>query len=159
LLRFGLLPLVPGDPETPLYFVTGAFVVESILSIISGAGERKVWNLCHSRAEMPTIEALLDITFDTFEEDAEFRARRLLRPPYASYPAFQALVTGLNGIGNPVTAQAIHSVTPFAPQLYIAKTIENDRVRALNGGRAPNMTQLLSQTCRDVIRARLRRSS
>lgn len=157
LLRFGLLPLLPGEPQTPLYFVTGAFVVESILSIISSEGERDVWNLCHSRAEMPTIEILLDITFDAFRENAEFRARRLLRPPYASYPAFQALVTGLDGIGNPVTSQAIQSVTPFAPQLYIAKTIENDRVRALNGGRAPDMTRLLSQTCRSVIRTRLGR--
>jgi len=154
LLRFGLLPLLPGEPQTPLYFVTGAFVVESILSIINGEGGREVWNLCHSREEMPTIQALLDITFDTFGENSEFRTRRLLRPPYASYPAFQALVTGLEGIGNPVTAQAIRSVTPFAPQLYIAKTIENDRVRALNGGRAPDMTRLLSRTCRSFIRSR-----
>jgi nucleoside-diphosphate-sugar epimerase len=154
LLRYGLLPLLPGEPGTPLYFVTGRFLVESILAVLQREGRREVWNLCHDRDAMPTIQTLLDIAFDTFAENAEFRARRLLRPPYADYPTFQSLLAGLDGIGNPITAQAIRSVTPFAPQLYVTKTIVNDRVRALNGGRAPDMAVLLSQTCRSFLRTR-----
>jgi nucleoside-diphosphate-sugar epimerase len=154
LLRYGLLPLLPGEPATPLYFVTGEFLVRSIMSVLEQDGRHEVWNLCHSRDEMLTIEQLLDIAFDTFLEDEEFRARRLLRPLYADYPTFLSLMAGLDGIVNPFTAQAICSVAPFAPQLYVTKTIHNDRVRALNGGRAPNMAVLLSSTCRTFLRTR-----
>jgi nucleoside-diphosphate-sugar epimerase len=157
LLRYGLLPLLPGEPATPLYFVTGEFLVSSIMSVLEQGGRQEVWNLCHSRDDMPTIQQLLDIAFDTFLEDEEFKARRLLRPLYADYPTFLSLVAGLDGIGNPVTAQAIRSVAPFAPQLYVTKTINNDRVRALNGGQAPNMVALLSSTCRSFLRARVGR--
>jgi nucleoside-diphosphate-sugar epimerase len=154
LLRYGLLPLLPGEPTTPLYFVTGEFLVRSILSVLERDGRHEVWNLCHRRDEMPTIQQLLNIAFDTFLEDEEFRARRLLRPLYADYPTFQSLVAGLDGISNPFTAQAIRSVTPFARQLYITKTIDNSRIRALNGGQAPEMAALLSSTFRNFLRTR-----
>ena len=159
LLRYGLLPLLPGDPETPLYFVTGEFTVRSILSILLREGRHEVWNLCHSRQEMLTVHELLDIAFDTFREDEDFRSRRILRPLYADYSTFQSLVAGLDGIGNPITAQAIRSVTPFAPQLYVRKDVANDRLRELNGGRAPDMTALLSSTCRSFMGKRPARVS
>ena len=37
---------------------------------------------------MGGIQQLLDIAYDTFLEDEEFRVRRLLRPLYADYALF-----------------------------------------------------------------------
>jgi nucleoside-diphosphate-sugar epimerase len=151
LLRYGLLPLLPGQPGTPLYFVTGEFTVRTILSILLQEGRHEVWNLCHGREDMPTVRQLLDIAYDTFQENEDFRSRRILRPLFADYETFQSLVAGLDGIGNPVTAQAIRSVTPFARQLYITKDVVNDRLRALDGAQAPDMAALLSSTCRNFL--------
>jgi thioester reductase-like protein len=152
LLRYGLLPLLPGLPETPLYFVTGDFVVRSILDILQQETIRQVWHLCHRRDEMPTVQELLGIAFDTFEEEDDFRSRRLLKPLYADYPTFKSLIAGLDGMASAVTVQALRSVAPFAPQLYIPKDFVNDRIRALNGASAPNKAALISTTCRRFTR-------
>lgn len=151
LLRYGLLPLVPGEPRTPLYFVTGDFVARSILEILDQDSRHEAWHLCHGRDGAPSVQEILDIAFDTFEEDEDFRARRLLRPLYADYTTFESLVGGLDGMANAVTVQALRSVAPFARQLYIAKDVDNTRLRALNGAEGPDMTALLAMTCRSLV--------
>jgi thioester reductase-like protein len=157
LIRYGLLPLLPSLPEAPLYFVTGDFVVRSILKILQQEPRNQVWHLCHSREEMPTVQQLLDIAFDTFAEEEEFRSRRLLKPPYTDYPTFKSLIAGLDGMASRVTVQALRSVAPFAPQLYLCKNFVNDRVKALNGAAAPNKTALLAAACRSLVGRRCER--
>jgi len=101
---------------------------------------------------MPTVQEFLDVAFEAFEEEQDFRSRRLLKPLYADYPTFKALVTGLDGMVSAVTVQALRSVAPFAPQLYLPKDFANDRVRILNGASAPDKVALLSATCRSFAR-------
>jgi nucleoside-diphosphate-sugar epimerase len=153
LFHYGLLSVVPGTPETPLYFVTGDFVVGALVHLAGRAPVRDIVHLAHARAESATLGDLVDTAFDVFAEGAEFRKRRVLRPLYAD--AFDLLADGVRGFAGGVVTQAVSSVTPFARQLFVAKDVRNDRLRAaLPGYAAPDPRRLIASACRHLVATR-----
>jgi nucleoside-diphosphate-sugar epimerase len=155
LLYHGLLSLVPGRPDTPLYFTTGEFAADALFALLQRAPRRRIHHLAHTRAESPTLGGLLDRVFAAFGEQPEFVARRVLRPLYAEPEAFQLLADGVGRLGAGVLQQAVSSVAPFARQLASPKDVRNDQlVAALDDYRAPDMDALVGRVCRHLVRTR-----
>jgi nucleoside-diphosphate-sugar epimerase len=158
LLYYGLLSVIPGRAETPLYFVTGRFVTSALVHLIGEAPVRSIVHLAHRRAEAATLGELVDTAFATFEAEAEFVRRRVLRPLYADAEAFGLLADGVRSFAGGVVNQAVSSVTPFAPQLFVTKDVRNDRLRAaLPNYGAPDPRALITASCRFLVRTRWRR--
>ena len=103
LLHSGLLSLVPGEPETLLYFVAGDLVA-------------------HPKAAAITLGEMVDLAFETFGQEEAFRAKRILRPVYCDAEAFNLLADGIAQQGANVLGQAVASIAPFARQLFVART-------------------------------------
>lgn len=155
LLYYGLLSLVPGRAETPLYFITGEFAADAVFSLLRDAPLHQIYHLAHTRSESVSLGKLLDLVFAAFEEQSEFKIRQVLRPLYTDPQAFQLLADGINGFGNGILNQAVTSVAPFAPQLVTAKEVRNDNtITWYDGYRAPDMESLVRNVCRNLVRTR-----
>jgi hypothetical protein len=155
LLFHGLLSLVPGEAATPVYFVTGKLVVDALAALVLGAQRPRVVHISHAVNESATLGELVDVAFDVFAADPGFRARRLLKPLLVDAESFELLVSGLDGFGGDAVRQALASVAPFARQLFSAKHVQNDELRALLPDyAAPPPTELVRRTVETLVETR-----
>lgn len=148
LLYYGLLSIVPGVKDTPLYFVTGAFAAAAIDELMRRGEDRAVYHVAHRREESPTLGQVLEEAYQAFSESDEFRLRRVLRPLLADEESFRMLTRSVEGFGGAVINQAVASVSPFASQLFVEKEVENRRLASsLAEYRAPDPIALVRKTC------------
>lgn len=148
LLYRGLISLVPGAPDTPLYFVSREFAAGNVVELMQSDAGRVIYHLAPERACSLTLDELLEIAWQVFAQAPDFARRRLPKPPYAGLAAFRQLAGGLGGFAGQVLAQAIGSMTPFAPQLYVEKSVCNRNLRAAGTSRAlPDARDLARNTC------------
>jgi nucleoside-diphosphate-sugar epimerase len=148
----GLLPLVPGDGTTPLYLVTGDFVASTVVSLMdAGAG---VYHLAH--AQNCTLVELLDVVAGAFAEVDSFRRRRVLPPLLGDRESFDLLASGVEAFGGGLVRQSLQSVVPFARQLFVAKEVDNARLRAAlgDGYQAPDPAQLVRRVCAHLVESK-----
>jgi len=155
LLFYGLLSVVPGEQDTPLYFVTAEFAAASISELVRSGDLGAIYHVCHSAAESLTLGQLVDLAFERFEREEDFRKRRILRPLFCDAEAFDLLADGVDSFASAVVNQGLQSVRPFARQLFAAKSIANERlVTALERYAAPNAKELVGRTCEFLVRTR-----
>jgi nucleoside-diphosphate-sugar epimerase len=160
LIFYGLLSLIPGDPQTPLYFVTGEFAADAIYALMKRPENKLVYHVSHTAEESLSLGELIDIAFDAFGQDKDFELRRVLRPLYSDAESFELLTDAVNAFGSGIVNQAMSSVTPFARQLFIHKKLQNQRlVSALDGYRAPDARRLIRNTCEYLVRTKWGRYS
>jgi nucleoside-diphosphate-sugar epimerase len=148
----GLLPLVPGDGTTPLYLVTGDFVASTVVSLMdAGAG---VYHLAH--AQNCTLVELLDVVAGAFAEVDSFRRRRVLPPLLGDRESFDLLASGVEAFGGGLVRQSLQSVVPFARQLFVAKEVDNARLRAAlgDGYQAPDPAELVRRVCAHLVESK-----
>jgi hypothetical protein len=149
LFFYGLLSVVPGLPDTPLYFVTGEFATKAIFETLAANGHQTIYHVAHTRIESPVLHELIDTAFDTFETDRHFKNRRVMKPVFCDAEAFTVLADGLNTFGSSILNQAVSSVAPFSKQLFIEKDVTNHRlVSKLSNYQAPTVQPFLENTCR-----------
>ncbi len=129
LLYYGLISLMPGFAKTPVYLVTGEEVARSITHLHMNAPVKKIFNVVHGKESSLTLGTLVDLGFNVFSEDQNFKARRILKPLFTDEKAFNALVQSVQGFGGQVLAQAVTSIAPFGRQLYITKNMINTNVK------------------------------
>jgi nucleoside-diphosphate-sugar epimerase len=144
---YGMLSLLPGDPDTPLYLISGKFAADAIFAIAS-SGQDGVFHVSHSYTSALTLQQLIDKAFDCFGQDDGFRKRRVLRPVYADRESYDIYANGVGAFASPAVTQAVASMNPFAPQLYIHKELSTDRLDAALGQLTPPDTaELVNRTC------------
>lgn len=152
LVFYGLISLLPGNPETPVYFVRGKDVARAILSLLDKDG---VYHICDEKTQAIRLGRLIDIAFEEFQKDADFKARRILKPLYSDQRSFETLVEGLDSFAGDIVNQSIRSVAPFASQLFIHKEFLNSRMReACPWYAPPDMEALIRRTCETLVRTR-----
>ena len=155
LFYYGLLSLIPGLPETPVYFVTGDFVANAVFELMNNHASKAIYHVAHTESESLTLGELIDIAFEVFDGEEDFRARRVLKPLYSDAESFDILVDGISSFGGGIVNQAVSSVAPFGKQLFIKKDIRNSRlVSALRHYTKPDARSLILNTCRYLVRTR-----
>lgn len=155
LLFHGLLSLVPGEAATPVYFVTGQLVVDALAALVLGTQRPRIVHISHSAEESATLGELVDVAFDVFAANEGFRARRLLKPLLVDAESFELLVSGIDGFGGDAVRQALASVAPFARQLFSAKRVHNDQLRAVMPSYvAPPPAELVRRTVETLVETR-----
>lgn len=155
LLYYGLISLVPGHPQTPLYFVTAEFVTRCILELMQRRADHEIYHVAHAREESLSLDELIEIAWQVFLESPGFARRRLLKPVYTDLRSFDLLSDGISGFGGQVVSQAMSSITPFARQLYVEKSVRNrNLVSACACYRAPDTRQLVRNTCARLVQSK-----
>lgn len=152
---YGLLSLVPGRADTPLYLVTGSFAADAVTRLSDPAAPGGVYHVAHDRPESLTLDEVFDLVFKEFQADDDFRAKRILRPLLVDEESFNLLVGGVSPFAGSLVTRALANVVPFARQLYVAKQLDNRRLRAvLRDYRAPDPSELVRSTCRHLVSTR-----
>ena len=155
LFYYGLLSLIPGFPETPVYFVTGDFVASAVFELMNDHANKAIYHVAHTESESLTLGELIDIAFEVFDGEEDFKARRVLKPLYSDAESFDLLVDGISSFGGGIVNQAVSSVAPFGKQLFIKKDIRNSKlVSALANYPKPYARSLILNTCRYLVRTR-----
>ena len=149
----GLLPLVPGDPATPLYLVTGDFVSSAITALMADPAATGVYHLAHAPDCSLTLKEALDVVAAAFDTVEAFRRRRVLPPLLGDRETFDLLASGVEAFGGGIVRQSLQSVVPFARQLFVAKEVDNRRLRAVlgDGYAAPDPAELVRRTCDSLV--------
>lgn len=148
LLFYGLISLVPGDRETPLYFVTADFAVDAVTAILEQGERKAVYHICHTREESMTLGGLIDTAFSRFSLDTDFRERRILKPLFCDESTFRLLADGIDSFGGDVVREGLGSIVPFAPQLFSHKSFDNRRLKeTMHVYAAPDAMELISNAC------------
>ena len=149
------LYLVPGNRETPLYFVTADFAVDAISTILERGDNGAIYHVCHTAQESMTLGGLIDTAFSRFELDPDFRERRILQPLLCDESSFRLLVEGIDGFGGDVVRQGLASILPFAPQLFSRKSFENQHLqKIMDVYAAPDATELVANTSDHLVGTR-----
>jgi nucleoside-diphosphate-sugar epimerase len=153
LLFHGLISLVPGEADVPLYFVTGDFSAKAIYDIIRADYQpHSIYHIGHREEESITLQSLLDCCFTAFSKQEVFRKRNILKPLLTDLETFKLLGEGLTGLSASIVSQAVNSIQPFAPQLFIHKAFANDHlVAAIDDYQAPQMMQLTENVVQHLI--------
>lgn len=160
LLHYGLISLVPGRPQTPLYLVTAEFVTQCILELMLRRADHQIYHVAHAREESVRLDEFIEVAWQAFLESPEFARRRLLKPVYTDLASFDLLAGGIAGLGGQVVSQAISSMTPFARQLYVEKSVRNrNLVSACARYRAPDPRQLVRNTCARLVQSKWQRAA
>jgi nucleoside-diphosphate-sugar epimerase len=155
LIYYGLLSILPGKSETPLYFVTGDFVTRGTYELMQHFDKGKIYHISHTKNESLTLGELIDLIFEVFEQEPDFKKRRILKPLYSDSESFKLLVDAVHQFAGGVVHQAVSSVAPFSQQLYLNKDVQNSNLRSvLQNYTAPDPAELLRNTCRFLVQTR-----
>lgn len=159
LFYYGMLSLVPGTPTSPLYFVTGEFVVDSLMAILADGETHSVYNIAYERKDAIELGSFIKLAFEIFSEDPTFKKRRILPPLFSEYEPFKMLADSMESFGQSVMSQASGSISPFARQLFVDKHVANDRLQALLKTYEPtNAKELVGPMCRYLVESKWGRS-
>ncbi len=156
LLFMGLTSIMPGDSAVPLYFVTGKFVTDALFSLWQQPKAlHNIVQVCAPATQCVSVGLLIDLVFDEFAQDENFRKRRILKPLLTDYEAFTSLADTLDGMAGMVVRQALESMRPFAKQMFVNKNFDNSRLQALwPGYEASHQGEMLRRVVRYLLATR-----
>lgn len=154
LLYYGLLSVIPGNPESRVYMVSTEFAANAIGRLFLDADSNQLFHISDAGPDAMTLGAVADAVYESFLTDARFARQRILKPLFCDHDAFEMLVGGIGQFGGAVS-QALNSVAPFAAQLYSDKDVRTNRATAaLNGMRTPDSNQLLNAVTDYLVQTR-----
>jgi thioester reductase-like protein len=151
LLYLGLLPLVPGSADTPLYFLTGQYGARATDTLMRKASSRTFFHLCNSGARAVRAGELLGLAFDAFARDEQFARRRVLRPLFADQASFDRLADSAEMFSKDALGAVIGLMRPFAPQLFINKSFRTDLTTQVVDHFGPDWATLVPRTCGHLL--------
>jgi nucleoside-diphosphate-sugar epimerase len=155
LLFYGLASLVPGDADCPMYFITGDFASGASFAAIERGEDRATYHVNHTGAQAVKLGALMDLAYRRFQQDPEFRAKRILPPLLVDQASFDALSGTVQSLSGEVVTQAVSSMAPFSRQLFVPKDFRNDRLAALHeGARDLDARRLMERVVDALVRTR-----
>ncbi len=151
LLYQGLLSVLPGEGDVPVYLVTADVVAEAGVALLNGGSAGRFVHACPPAAHSATLDGLLDLAMNAFRDCPDFCRRRPVAPPYCARDAFELLVAGLRRHGGSLSDKVVGSLAPFAHQLYVNKDITARRLPRLIGRPVPEAASLLPRVCRHLL--------
>jgi nucleoside-diphosphate-sugar epimerase len=154
LLYSGLLPLLPGAPETRLYFVTGQHAARSLVALMRGGPSKSFFHLSNSIDDAPSVRELLGLAFEAFTRDRDFARRRVLRPLFADEASFERLADTAAKFSRDALGTVIALMRPFAKQLFVQKAFSTELASALVPAFRPSWAELVPSTCAELIASR-----
>lgn len=148
LFYYGLISLLPGKTTTPIHLVDGDFVTDALAAVVNKGSSQGIYHVCYDQAGSITLGRLIDVAFEEFSKDENFKSRRLLKPLFTDESTFETLVANVKGFGGSVLNQGLSSISPFGRQLFIAKEVNNTAlVNLLGNYSTPATENIIRKTC------------
>ncbi len=159
LFYYGLISLLPGKAETPIHLVDGDFVMEALTAVICKGQSQGIYNVCYDQQGSVSLGRFIDLAFEEFSKDENFKSRRLLKPLFTDEKSFEVLVSNVQGFGGSVLNQGLSSISPFGRQLFIKKNVSNTAMLALlNGYKIAETEATVRKTCEYLAQTKFAKS-
>ena len=135
----GLAAMLPGGPAATLDVVTSDWVAEGVarIALAPQAGGR-TYHLCAGDGAIP-VDEMLDLTWDVWARDPDWRRRSIARPAVADLATWDAFTAAVEETGSTRLAGVLRSLAHFVPQLALPKRFATGAADALLGARAPRV--------------------
>lgn len=135
----GLAAMLPGAPGATLDVVTSDYVADGVarLALAPGAG-RRTYQLCAGAAAI-ALDEMLDLSWDVWARDADWRRRNVARPAIADLATWSAFTAAVEETGSVRLAGIVRALAHFVPQLALPKRFETATADALLGAPAPRV--------------------
>jgi nucleoside-diphosphate-sugar epimerase len=133
LFYYGLLSILPGNPATPLYFISGKLATDALKATIDHPHRHRIYNVSPSIDGAIALSDLIDVSFACFKRSPDFARRNTMPPLYSEFAAFELMAEASSGFRDEVLKQALAGIQPFARQLFVRKEILNLQTVALLG--------------------------
>jgi len=128
LLYFGMLSLIPGRPETPVYVCDALATTDAIMATMF-RGERKIYQVAPVDKAAISLVEVVDVAMEEFGKCAQFTRRRVMRPLLVEGDVLGHLASGLGS--QSMMAHSLATMVPFSRQLAVSKRLECLNARAL----------------------------
>ena len=132
LLYEGLVPALPGSPDTLLDFVTMDYAVDAIARLALTGPRAATLNLCAGDAALPLGE-LIETSWTAFACDAAWRGRRVPEPTFVDPETFQRWTRLAVRSSDPRLRGACRILSAFVLQLAFPKRYLTERAVAAIG--------------------------
>jgi len=131
LLYSGLAPMIPGDPNEPVDFVSSDFVAAAALHLVEHAPRPGVYHLAAGKESSNTLGDIIDETMAALASfRPQWRKRAVERPLIVDLDTYELFVRSVEETGNPVLRDATRSIRTFAYQLAHPKVFETSQAAA-----------------------------
>ncbi|MGZ3803052.1 MAG: SDR family oxidoreductase [Pseudobdellovibrionaceae bacterium] len=159
LFYYGLISLLPGKTDTPIHLVDGKFTAKSLAAVINKGEAHKIYHICYDQSGSIPLGRFIDIAFEEFSKDENFKSRRLLKPLFVDEKSFDTLVTNIKGFGGSVLNQGLSSISPFGRQLFIKKEVSNESLqKLLPEYQTPPIEDIIRKTCQHLAQNKFTKS-
>lgn len=141
LLYSGLAPMIPGDPNERVDFVSSDFVAAAALHLVEHAPRPGVYHLAAGKESSNTLREIIDETMDTLARfRPQWRKRSVEKPRIVDLETYELFVRSVEETENPVLRDATRSIRTFAYQLAHPKIFETSQAAAIlaRNGIAPH---------------------
>jgi len=152
LFYYGLLSIVPGKEQTPLYLATGEYVTAGIYQQMHQQAGNRIVHLTHDKAAAVTLGQFIDIAYAEFNGSGSFSSRKIMKPLYADMESFDLLAKGVADFGGALVKRALVTVKPFSAQLFIDKDIKVSCCEvSTDQACLPDMMRVIRNTCAQLM--------
>ncbi len=159
LFYYGLLSIIPGKPETPLYFVTGDFCSKAVFDLTTASPLGAIYHISPDRSGSVSVGELIDMAFNVFLKSEDFKKRRILKPIYSDQQAFEILSEGISSLNAGIVSQSLSSISPFSSQLFLNKNVDNSHLlEILKNESSLNMKPVVEKTCEYLVKTKWNRA-
>jgi hypothetical protein len=101
----------------------------------------RVVHLCAGRNALP-LDELLDITYERWAADPEWRRRHIERPALTDLTTYALFERTVEQVGDPSIQRLTRALSHFVPQLALPKLFTTTNAEALLGEAAPLVREL-----------------
>lgn len=157
-LRFlyhGLLPMMPGTPESPVDLIATDYAVHGVRHFAGpGFVPGRTFHLCAGDAA-PAQAALVDLVVQAFLRHRPAWRRRAIEPPaIVPLETFELFRRSVDAVADSALRASVGVLAPFAPQLAYPKTFDDQGARlslAAAGIERPALDATVSAVAKHLI--------
>jgi long-chain acyl-CoA synthetase len=133
----GLAAMMPGVVESTVDVVTTSYVADAIarLALREDAAGRTV-HLCAGAGALG-LDELLDVTYERWARDSEWRRRRIARPVVCDLETYALFERSVADVGDASLRHLTRALSHFVPQLALPKLFDTTNAELLLGCAAP----------------------
>ncbi|HEY7236684.1 MAG TPA: SDR family oxidoreductase [Gemmatimonadaceae bacterium] len=133
----GLAAMMPGVAGSTVDVVTTTYVAGAIARLaLREDTSGQIVHLCAGDAALP-LDELLDITYERWARDPEWRRRGIARPAVTDPTTYSLFERTIDEVGDPSLKRLTRALSHFVPQLALPKRFATTNAEALLGHSSP----------------------
>jgi long-chain acyl-CoA synthetase len=132
LFHAGLLPLVPGEPESEVDLITSDYAADGVDALFARFEAGSTHHVAAGEQNRIPLQRFLAMTAAAFASaDARWEERGVELPPISALETFERLAETVETSGDRILGEVMRMMQSFAPQLAFPKRFDDAVTRSI----------------------------